>query len=213
MIIEHCTEILRQIEDGKATNWPKLQEAGRDPVVELTYALLHGKADIRNMKRVALDSCTVRRVGERLELIPADDDLDGVLVDISEMESRQAAMNQAIIEMEQIFADLNIKEPLFKSLEQRERSILNAIEKAKSEISLAARRVMHTNRDPMSPEQVLSDPRYCEVRAKQTLCIEAREQELEPIKAAREQAEAILERFDLQEIDITGAHYLLPQEA
>lgn len=214
MIIDHCTGILRQIEDGKAVNWPKMQEAGRDPVTELVYRFLQDKADLRNLKRAALDSCTVRREGERLELVPADgEELDSILADIAGLESQQAAMNQAILDLEQIFTDLNIKEPLFKNIEQRERSIMNAIDKAKSEISLAARRVMHTTRTPLSPEEVLSDSRYTEIRAAQTLRIEALEMDLAPIQAGRERADEILEQFELLEIDLTGNHYLIPAVA
>lgn len=214
MIIEHCTGILKQIEDGKATNWPKLQEAGRDPVTELVYKLLWDQANLRKIKREALDSCTVRRNGGKLEIIPADEDkLDTLIVSAGQMAANVEAMTQAVSDLERIFADLDIKEPLFKNIEQRERSILSAIDKAKSEISLAARRVMHTNRDPMSPEEVLSDPRYTTIRAEQTLRIEALELELAPFQVGRVKANEILEQFDLLEIDLTGNHFLVPAVA
>lgn len=214
MIIEHCTGILKQIEDGKATNWPKLQEAGRDPVTELVYKLLWEKANLRKLKREALDSCTVCKNGGKLEIIPADEDkLDALLLQAGSAAATVASMEQAVSELEQIFTDLNIKEPLFKSIEQRERSILTAIEKAKSEISLAARRVMHTSRMPLSPEEVLSDPRYTTIRAEQTLRIEALEKDLAPIQVGRVKADEILEQFDLLEIDLTGNHFLVPAVA
>lgn len=214
MIIEHCTGILKQIEDGKATNWPKLQEAGRDHVTELVFKLLWEKANLRKIRREALDSCTVRRNGGKLEIIPADEDkLDALLVSAGQTAATVASMEQAVSDLEQIFTDLNIKEPLFKSIEQRERSILTAIDKAKSEISLAARRVMHTNRMPLSPEEVLSDPRYTTIRAEQTARIEALEKDLAPIQAGRVKADEILEQFDFGEIDLTGTHFLIPAVA
>lgn len=214
MIIEYCTGILRQIEDGKATNWPKLQEAGRDPVTELVHNLLWEKANLRKLKREALDSCTVRRNGDKLEIIPADEGkLDVLLVQAGAKAATVAAMEQAVVDLEQIFTDLGVREPLLKSVGQREKSILNAIEKAKTEISLAARRVMHTTRDPLSPEEVLSDPRYTSIRAEQTLRIEALEKDLAPIRDSRIRAEEILGQFELQEIDIHGGHFLIPAVA
>lgn len=215
MIIEHCTGILKQIEDGKATNWPKLQEAGRDPVTELIFKLLWDQANLRKLKRQALDGCTiVKNENGELKIEAVDeDDLDIILLSAGQMAANVEAMTQAVSDLEQIFTDLNIKEPLFKNIEQRERSILSAIDKAKSEISLAARRVMHTNRDPMSPEEVLSNPKYCEVRAEQTLRIEALEKDLAPIQVGRVKANEILEQFDLLEIDLTGNHFLVPAVA
>ena len=214
MIIDYCTGILRQIEDGKATNWPKLQEAGRDHVTELVFKLLWEKANLRKIKREALDSCTVCKNGSKLEIIPADEArLDALLVSAGQTAATVASMEQAVSDLEQIFTDLSIKEPLFKNIEQRERSILSAIDKAKSEISLAARRVMHTTRTPLSPEEVLSDPRYTTIRADQTLRIEALEKDLAPIQAGRVKANEILEQFDFGEIDLTGTHFLIPAVA